>query len=174
MPRPAALFLTPGAGGTADHPALLAVEGAVRPLPVRRTKLPPNPARAAVAVVERAAAFAAELGVDPAALAVGGRSFGGRMCSTAVAQGLPAAGLVLLSYPLHPPGRPQQLRTEHLTTLALPVLAISGDRDPYGSPDELRAHLPAHAVLRIVPGTHTPTDPGQVAALVADWLATLT
>ncbi|MBU4213428.1 MAG: dienelactone hydrolase [Actinobacteria bacterium] len=174
MPRPTALLLTPGAGGTADHPALLAVEHAVRPLPVRRTKLPPTPAGAVVAVVERAAAFAAELGTDPAALVVGGRSFGGRMCSMAVAQGLPAAGLVLLSYPLHPPGRRQQLRIEHLAALTLPILAISGERDPYGAPDELRTHLPAGATLRTVPGAHTPADPQLVAAMVADWLATLT
>lgn len=174
MPRPTALLLAPGAGGTADHPALLAIEAAVHPLPVRRTKLPPNPARAVAAVTDRAAAYAAQLGTDPAALVIGGRSFGGRMCATALAQGLPAAGLLLLSYPLHPPGRPQQLRTEPLVGLTLPVLAISGARDPYGSPDELRAHLPAGAELRIVPGTHTPADPEQVAALVADWLTTLT
>lgn len=174
MPRPTALLLTPGAGGTADHPSLLAVEAAVHPLPMRRTKLPPSPARAVLAVAERATALAAELGVDPGSVVLGGRSFGGRMCSQAVADGLPAAGLVLLSYPLHPPGHPDRLRTEHLAALTLPVLAISGARDPYGSPDELAAHLPAQTRLVVVPGNHTPADHDEVAAVVADWLRTLT
>ena len=52
--------------------------------------------------------------VAPERVVLGGRSMGGRMCSMAVAEGLPAAGLVLLSYPLHPPGKPDKLRVEHL------------------------------------------------------------
>ncbi|WP_328698707.1 alpha/beta hydrolase family protein, partial [Cellulomonas citrea] len=118
--------------------------------------------------------LAADLGVAPGSVVLGGRSFGGRMCAQAVADGLPAAGLVLLSYPLHPPGHPDRLRTEPLAALTLPVLAISGARDPYGSPDELTAHLPAQTRLIVVPGTHTPVDHDEVAAAVADWLRTLT
>jgi predicted alpha/beta-hydrolase family hydrolase len=56
-----------------------------------------------------------------------------------VADGLPAKALVLLCYPLHPPGKPQQLRTEHLPRLHLPCLFISGTRDAFGTPDELEA-----------------------------------
>jgi predicted alpha/beta-hydrolase family hydrolase len=55
----------------------------------------------------------------------------------AVADGLPAAGLVLISYPLHPPGKPDQLRTAHFPALDLPCLFVSGTRDAFGSPDEL-------------------------------------
>ncbi len=57
----------------------------------------------------------------------------------AVAEGLDAAGLVLISYPLHPPGRPDRLRTEHLPELHVPCLFVSGTRDAFGSPDELEA-----------------------------------
>ena len=61
---------------------------------------------------------------------------GGRICSMAVAQGLPAAALVLVSYPLHPPGRPDP-RTEHFPDLEVPCLFVSGTRDAFGSPQEL-------------------------------------
>ena len=68
---------------------------------------------------------------------LGGRSMGGRICSMAVADGLPAAGLVLISYPLHPPGKPDQLRTEHFPSIDVPCLFVSGTRDAFGTPDEL-------------------------------------
>ena len=51
---------------------------------------------------------------------------------------LPARGLVLISYPLHPPGKPDTLRVEHLPRLRVPCLFIHGTRDPFGSPDELQ------------------------------------
>lgn len=76
-------------------------------------------------------------------LALGGRSYGGRMCSMAVAEGLPAAGLVLLSYPLHPPGRPDKLRVEHFPAVAVPCLFITGERDPFAAPDELEREAAA-------------------------------
>jgi len=69
----------------------------------------------------------------------GGVSYGGRMLSM-VAAADPAAcdALLLLSYPLHPPGRPEQLRTAHLPDLRTPTFFTHGDRDPFGSIDELR------------------------------------
>ena len=72
-------------------------------------------------------------------LVLGGRSMGGRMCSMAVAGGLRAAGLLLVSYPLHPPGKPARLRTEHFPDLRVPCLFVSGTRDAFGSPAELEA-----------------------------------
>ena len=72
-------------------------------------------------------------------LVVGGRSMGGRMCSMAVAGGLPADGLVLVSYPLHPPGKPEKLRIEHLGELSVPCLFVSGTHDAFGRPEELEA-----------------------------------
>jgi len=116
--------------------------------------------------------FAADLGVGTERLVVGGRSFGGRMSSMAVADGLAVAGLLLLSYPLHPPGRPEQLRIEHLPRITVPVLAVSGATDPFGTPDELATHLATLAgptTLVVVPGAHGPADAPVVAA-VRDWL----
>jgi predicted alpha/beta-hydrolase family hydrolase len=100
---------------------------------------------------------------------------GGRVCSMAVAAGLPAAGLVLIAYPLHPPGRPEQLRIEHLPALSLPCLFVSGTRDPFGSPAELEAATAA------IPGpvTHVWVEGGrhdlrgadaEVAEAVRAWL----
>jgi hypothetical protein len=74
---------------------------------------------------------------------IGGRSMGGRMCSmvAAGADGSPPpaeiAGLVLICYPLHPPGKPERLRVEHLPAIDVPCLFVSGTKDPFGSPDEL-------------------------------------
>ncbi len=61
------------------------------------------------------------------------------MCSMAVADGLPAAGLVLVSYPLHPPGKPDTMRTEHFPQLGVPCLFVSGTRDAFATPAELEA-----------------------------------
>jgi predicted alpha/beta-hydrolase family hydrolase len=61
------------------------------------------------------------------------------MCSVAVADGLSAAGLVLVSYPLHPPGRHDQQRSEHFPRLHVPCLFVSGTRDAFASPEELEA-----------------------------------
>ncbi len=183
--RPAGLLLTPGSNGDPDHAPLVAVAEAVERagIPVRRfgfgspAKGGRGPAPAATAVARiRAEAdrWAAELGVPPARLLLGGRSFGGRMCSVAVAEGQPAAGLVLLSYPLHAPGRPDRLRVEHLPAITVPVLAVSGATDPYGSPDELADALTLVAgpvTVRCVTGPHVPKDPAVVADAVAAWAA---
>ena len=152
------VLLTPGAGSTRDHSSLVALESALAPLPVRRHDFPyrregrkaPDRAPKAVAdVVAAAGAFADELGCPPAALVLGGRSFGGRMCSLAVAEGQPAAGLLLVCYPLHPPGKPDRLRVEHFPRLDVPCLFVSGTRDAFGTPEELEAHA------RTIPGPVT-------------------
>lgn len=178
------LLLAPGAGADRNHPTSVAIERLVAPLPVARMDFPYRkagrraPDRAPVllqAVRDEAAAFVDAAGIDPAQLALGGRSMGGRMCSMAVADGLPAAALVLLAYPLHPPGRPEQLRTEHLARLRVPVLAVSGTKDPFGTPAELEKHLAA------VPGPVTfawiegaghdwKRRDDEVAEIVADWI----
>jgi fermentation-respiration switch protein FrsA (DUF1100 family) len=83
------------------------------------------------------------------------------------------AGLVLLSYPLHPPGRPDTLRTAHLPDLDVPVLAVSGTTDPFGSPAELTEHLaavPGPVTTVFLPGPHLPTSASAVAHAVRDWL----
>jgi hypothetical protein len=72
-------------------------------------------------------------------LVLGGRSMGGRIGSMVAAQD-GALGVVLLGYPLHPPGRTDQLRVEHFPRLTMPVLFVSGTRDAFGTPDELQQH----------------------------------
>lgn len=184
---PGALLLFPGAGSAASHPSLVAIEEAVAPLPVTRADFPyrkegrraPDRAPKLLAcVVEEAAALAERAGVPPQQVALGGRSMGGRMCSMAVADGLPAAALVLISYPLHPPGKVEKLRVEHFPQLDLPCLFISGTRDAFGTPEEIEHHTAA------IPGpvTHVWVDGGRhdlkgadaaIAAEVAAWLRTI-
>ena len=179
------LLLTPGAGADRTHHTLVAVESAVAPLPCERVDFPNRiagrraPDRAPVAVahlVQQAGAFTERLGIAPDALILGGRSFGGRMCSLAVAEGLPARGLVLLSYPLHPPGKPESLRTAHFTALDLPVLFVSGRSDPFGSPAEFDAHVaavPGPVTQVRLPGGHDPRNDAAVCGAVTQWLTTL-
>jgi hypothetical protein len=111
----------------------------------------------------------------PGPVVLGGRSFGGRMCSVVVADGLPAAGLALVSYPLHPPGRPEQRRAEHFPRLGVPCLFVSGTRDSFATPAELEEAAAA------IPGpvTHRWVDGGDhglrgkdrvVAEAVRDWV----
>ncbi|WP_166875616.1 alpha/beta family hydrolase [Salinibacterium sp. ZJ450] len=79
-----------------------------------------------------------------------GKSFGGRMASMAVAEGMDVAGLVFLGYPLHPPGKPEKLRDEHLYGLTVPMLFLQGTRDPFATPDLLTnvvSRIGANAVL---------------------------
>jgi predicted alpha/beta-hydrolase family hydrolase len=75
-------------------------------------------------------------------LFLGGKSMGGRMASHLAAQGERGLrGLVFLGYPLHPPGKPEQLRSEHLARIDIPMLFVQGTRDPFGTPLELRPVL---------------------------------
>jgi predicted alpha/beta-hydrolase family hydrolase len=187
MPRPGALLLTPGAGSSRTHHTLEAIEAAVAPLPVARVDFPYRkagrraPDRAPVllqCVRDEAAALVAATGIGPDRLVLGGRSMGGRMCSMAVADGLPAAGLVLISYPLHPPGKPERLRTEHLPRLEVPCLFVSGDRDSFGTPAELEAATATIAgpVTHVwIPGGRHELDrvDDAITAAVASWMATL-
>jgi predicted alpha/beta-hydrolase family hydrolase len=72
-------------------------------------------------------------------LAIGGKSMGGRIASQVAAGDAPdVAGLVLLGYPLHPPGKMDQLRARHLSQIKAPMLFVQGSRDAFGTPDELR------------------------------------
>ena len=86
-------------------------------------------------------------------LVIGGKSMGGRMATHVAAAdpGLVLAGLVLLGYPLHPPGKPQQRRDRHLPAIERPMLFVQGSRDAFGSPDEL---APALDTLRPSPTLH--------------------
>ena len=179
-----ALLLTPGAGATRDQRTLVAIEQALAPLPCCRADFPYRlagrraPDRAPVAVahlIREAAALVESAGIGADQLVLGGRSYGGRMCSMAVAEGLPAAGLLLLSYPLHPPGQPAKLRVDHFPQLTIPVLFISGTGDPFGSTaefDEQVAAIPGPVTQVWVPGGHDPRPSGEttIIAAIRDWL----
>lgn len=141
------VLLYPGAGSDSSHSSLLAIERWIAPHRCVRADFPYRtqgrkaPDRTPVLL----AAIREELAELPAdePLVMGGRSMGGRMCSliAAGADGEPPPanlrGLVLISYPLHPPGKPDQLRVEHLPAIEVPTLFISGTKDTFGTPAEL-------------------------------------
>ncbi|MGI8783340.1 MAG: alpha/beta hydrolase family protein [Acidobacteriota bacterium] len=110
-----------------------------------------------------------------------GKSLGGRIASHIAAGGgetaTQSAGLILLGYPLHPPGKPEKLRTAHLARIAVPMLFIQGSRDPFGSPDELRPvfeQLAAPASLHIVEGgDHSFSTPRRMGLSKADVFASI-
>ena len=182
-----ALLLAPGAGADRNQATLVAIERAVSPLPVERfdfpyrragRKAPDRAPKLIACIVEEAATLAASSGVPPEGLVLGGRSMGGRMCSMAVAEGLAARALVLVSYPLHPPGRPDRKRVEHLPAITVPALFVHGTSDPFGTPDEL---LAATATIA-GPVTHIWIDGGrhdlrgadaEVSSAVATFLRSL-
>lgn len=102
---------------------------------------------------------------------------GGRMCSMAAAEALDVAALVLISYPLHPPGRPDRLRTAHFPELRLPCLFVSGRRDAFATPAELEeetASIPGPVTLHFVDGDHSLRNRDtEVADAAATWLSDL-
>jgi len=146
-----AVLLAHGAGADMHAKALTVVADALAAagIPSLRFDFPYRragrraPDRAPVlgaAVRDAAGELARRSKVAPERLVLGGRSMGGRIASIVVAEGTPALGLALLGYPLHPPGRPDQLRVEHFARVAVPVLFVSGTRDAFGTPTELRRH----------------------------------
>jgi predicted alpha/beta-hydrolase family hydrolase len=143
------VLLTHGAGGSRQSPMLVrlcdewAGRGwlAVRydlPYRRRRPKGPPSGSSTAdQAGITDAVGLARTLTDGP--VVAGGHSYGGRMTSMAVALGLSVDVLTLFSYPLHPPGKPERARTEHLPRIAAPTVFTHGTSDPFGTVDELRA-----------------------------------
>jgi predicted alpha/beta-hydrolase family hydrolase len=100
------------------------------------------PDRAPVLVAAyRAAVLHASALAPGLPLFAGGRSMGGRIASMACAEGMEVAGLVFLAYPLHPPGRPERIRDQHLYGLGVPMLFVQGTHDAFARPDLLAAVL---------------------------------
>ncbi len=95
---------------------------------------------------------------------LGGKSMGGRIASQAVSKGLKSDGLFFLGYPLHPPGKPQQLRDQHLYRISTPMIFISGTKDQFASKElleEVVAKLGDTATLHWVEGGNHSLDPGK-------------
>jgi len=163
------LVLTHGAGGNCRAPLLADLAGAFADhgvtvlrcdLPFRQVRAagPPSPNRAGDDRAGLRHAVEVLRGLGPGRLFLGGASYGGRQASilAAAEPGLVDA-LLLISYPLHPPARPSDLRVEHFPRLRTPVLFVHGDRDPFGSLEELdtaRALVAARTALVVTPGGH--------------------
>ena len=186
------VVLAHGAGANRESPVLRAVASAFAAqgiaalridLPFRqaRPKGPPSPAWAERDREGLRRALAALARRCPGRLVVGGHSYGGRQASMLLADapGL-AQGLLLLAYPLHPPGRPERRRTEHLITLRTPTVFVHGTRDPFGFIDELdeaRGMMPGPtrllAVRDVGHDLGARGDAAFAAAAVAELLALL-
>jgi predicted alpha/beta-hydrolase family hydrolase len=180
------MLLAPGAGAGSDQPALVAIDRALSasgivvqrmdfPYRLAGRRAPDRPPVLLEALESEAKELARQIGVRQARVALGGRSMGGRIASMTVAGGLPAAALVLVSYPLHPPGHPEKSRTEHLGAIGVPCLFVSGTRDAFGTREELESAT--RAIPSVV--THVWIEGGdhglrgrdaEVAAVVASWL----
>jgi len=152
------LVLTHGAGSNATAPLLIALAGIFSgagimvlriDLPYRQTKSfgPPGPGDAARDRAGLKNALAALKKIAAGRLFLGGHSYGGRQSSMLCAEEpMLVEGLLLLSYPLHPPRKPEQQRTQHLPDLRTPTLFVHGTRDPFASSAELeqaRKMIPA-------------------------------
>ena len=184
------VVLFPGAGSSREHAALVAIENQLSPLPVLRVDFPyrkagkrfPDKAPVLVQCVkDEVRAFANALGCETTELVIGGRSMGGRMCTMAASDeqdALRVAGVVCIGYPLHPPKKPEQLRTEHLPHLLVKTLFISGTRDEFGTPEELSsaiALIPSSPAVHFIEGGRHELKghDESVATVLQDWLRTL-
>jgi predicted alpha/beta-hydrolase family hydrolase len=144
------LVVAPGAGSTLDHPFLAGFTDAMNGHGVatlrfnfsykeqgRKAPDPEGTLREIWLATFKEAASRAKGGP----VFAGGKSLGGRIASMCVADGMPAAGLVFLGYPLHPPGKPERIRDEHLYRIEVPMLFIQGTKDPFAKPELLQKVL---------------------------------
>ena len=161
-PSSDSLILTHGAGGNAQMALLVALAEAFAgggftvlrcdlPFRQQRSYGPPRPGDAVRDREGLKHAVAAMRKPFPGRLFLGGQSYGGRQASMVVAEDPKLAdGLLLLSYPLHPPGHPEKPRKQHLPQIKVPVMFVSGTRDPFGTIDEIesaRKLIPAKTLL---------------------------
>ncbi|MDQ0678489.1 putative alpha/beta-hydrolase family hydrolase [Arthrobacter pascens] len=160
----ATLVVAHGAGAGMEHPFLRGFTQALNGhgvatlrfnFPYREAgrKFPDRPPAAIAAW--RVAMDVARSRSDGEPVWAAGKSFGGRMASMAVAEGMDARGLVYLGYPLHPPGKPEKLRDEHLYGLELPMLFLQGTRDTFATPallEDVVSRIGPAAVLEWIDG----------------------
>ena len=187
QPNGAGIVLTHGAGANCRTPLLLAIAEALcgAGMTVLRTDLtfrrrkpfgPPSPAGAAEDRAGLREALRRMRGIVSGPVHLGGHSYGGRQASMLAAEEPGVTdGLLLLSYPLHPPERPAQLRTAHFADLRTPAVFIHGTKDPFGAPAEMQsaiAVIPARTRLIFVEGAGHDLKKGAfVLAGLADLLA---
>ena len=161
-----AVVLTHGAGGNAQMPLLVALAEAFAgagfavlrcELPFRQLRRfgPPRPGDAARDRAGLKNAIAVMRKLYSGRIFLAGQSYGGRQASMLCAEEKVADGLLLLSYPLHAPSRPEQPRIQHLPQIKVPVMFVHGTRDPFGAMDEMeraKKLIPAKALLFPVEG----------------------
>ncbi len=183
----AAIALTHGAGSDCDAPFLVAAAENLAEagyavlrydLPFRQAKT--NALNAAQQArdregVRRAAEALREL-FPRKPLVLAGHSYGGRQSSMVAAEGRSTGdGLMLLSYPLHPPRMPDKLRTDHFKEIGVPTLFVHGTRDPFGTIKEMETAVALiSAPTRLMPiekGAHN--LPPSAAALLPEWLSAI-
>ncbi len=177
------LVLTHGAGGNCRSSLLVSVGELFSaagvtvlrcdlPFRQKRPKGPPHPSGGAKDRAGLRAAVAALRRIVPGRVFLGGQSYGARQATMLLAEDREAAdGLVLISYPLHPPGAPEKLRTDHFPRLQVPALFLHGTRDPFGNPEEMTAALkliPAQPRLCLIDGGGHGLSTGRGAAKVAE------
>jgi len=189
------LILAHGAGAGMDHPFMSHVATGIAPQGVRvvrfnfRYQEAGRKAPDRTAVLEAAFRAVVDEEVSPDRLVVlGGKSMGGRIASHLVAQGTRAAGLLFLGYPLHPPGRPDRLRTAHLLEITTPMLFVEGTRDPFcplETLEEVRASITAPSSVAVIEdgdhyfkvrkssGRDTAAAWDEVVAVSSGWLETI-
>jgi len=157
-----------GAGTGMDHPFLTGFASTLNEqgfstlrfnFPyVEQGRRMPGPAAHAIATWRAVVGFARAQDADASVWAIG-KSYGGRMASMAVAEGMEVAGLVYLGYPLHAPGKPEKPRDEHLPSISVPQLFVEGQNDPFIQPvsqfDEVVATCQDATVVWIEGGGHT-------------------
>lgn len=200
LPRTASmealLVLAHGANNTMDHPVIrgvaerLAREGVVTArfnFPYSEAGRPhPDPDPVLEGAFRLVAEYLSELEeFKGLGLFLGGKSMGGRIAAQLAAQGLGVNGLVFLGYPLHPPGRPEQLRDRPLYALPCPVLFIQGSGDTFCHFDRLGpvlARIPVRTDLHVLPGLGHSFESGQtiaedtldeVSRVIVGWLDSL-
>lgn len=197
------LLLAPGAGGDLDGAPLVALAGSVAAhghrvvrvnLPYREAGKGGAPRAERSVPGYRAVLEAARRELDPEGTWIaGGKSYGGRVATMAVADGMEVDGLVLYGYPMHAPGKPERLRVEHWPRVDAPCLFLQGTRDTFGSVallEEHRRHLPRRATVEVVEGgDHSLAVTGKASpdgrphraeevvaglgSVVADWISRL-
>ena len=203
---PSLLVLAHGAGAGQRHPFMVKMARALagRGIEVATFDFPymeqkrkaPDKAPVLEDAFRRAIAEACRLVPAAHALFIGGKSMGGRIATHLAAARAdttepadlkgrplqdvdPIRGVIALGYPLHPPGKPEQLRTAHLPSIDIPVLIVQGERDAFGTPEELRPvirTLKAPVTLQVIDGgdhslaVRRATDYDGIANTIAAWI----
>jgi predicted alpha/beta-hydrolase family hydrolase len=189
----ALIVLGHGAGGSASSPRLRAIADAFAGRDIAVFRFDFLYRRAGKSIPDRmplllecyrSAADAARSILPDIPLILGGHSMGGRVASMLVAEGYSCDGLLLLSYPLHPPGKPDQLRDQHLAEIEVPVLLFSGTNDPFCTPalmeevlSRVRSNFRMNWIEKADHSLHVPRAVGtddavreNIAEAVTEWI----